>query len=204
MAIKRIGKIFEFAKQRYFKMNAENQSNTDEIKDSVNENIEIEKEIKPEKDNTTESSLKLEEELAAQKDKYIRLYADFENFRKRTQKEMWDMRQTAAKEVLKSLLVIVDDFERALKAAENSSDENLKSGTQLIYNKLKSTLEQNGVKPMESIGKDFDIEFHEAVTEINMGDENAGKIVDEVEKGYTIQEQVLRYAKVVVGKKTIS
>jgi len=204
LAIKRIGKIFEFAKQRYFKMNAENQSNTDEIKDSVNENIEIEKEIKPEKDNTTESSLKLEEELAAQKDKYIRLYADFENFRKRTQKEMWDMRQTAAKEVLKSLLVIVDDFERALKAAENSSDENLKSGTQLIYNKLKSTLEQNGVKPMESIGKDFDIEFHEAVTEINMGDENAGKIVDEVEKGYTIQEQVLRYAKVVVGKKTIS
>lgn len=201
MALNLIGKIFDFVSKTNKRMNNENNSNTEEIKNSEIENKELHKENIEEKDNTTENKNKIEEELAAQKDKYVRLYADFENFRKRTQKDIWEMRQMAAKDVLKSILVIADDFERALKAAENTTDETLKNGTQLIYNKLKNILEQNGVKPIESIGKDFNIEFHEAITEIQMGEENEGKIVDEVERGYMIHDNVLRYAKVIVGKK---
>lgn len=135
-------------------------------------------------------------------DKYLRLYSDFDNFRKRTIKEKGDLISSAGGDIMKDLLGVLDDFERAIDSNENSEDpESIKEGFQLIYNKFKNTLTQKGLKPMDSKGEKFDIDLHEAITNIPaQEDEDKGKVMDVIEKGYFLNDKVLRYAKVVVGQ----
>jgi molecular chaperone GrpE len=144
-----------------------------------------------------------ETELAEQKDKYLRLYADFENFRKRAAKERIELIQSANEGLIRNILPVVDDFERSLKALtdnKNLTVESAKEGSQLIFNKLYKTLEQAGLKPMNAQGKNFDMELHESITQIPAPTEDLkGKVVDEVEKGYFLHDKVVRFAKVVIG-----
>ena len=141
---------------------------------------------------------KLKDELAEFKDKYLRLYSEFDNFRKRTSKEKLELIQNANEQLLVALLPIVDDFERASKAGEENQDI---EGYKLIQDKFNKSMEKYGVKIMKvEIGSDFDPDFHEAITQIPAPSEKLkGKIVDVVEKGYLLNEKVIRYAKVVVG-----
>jgi molecular chaperone GrpE len=149
-------------------------------------------------DNAVE---KLEMELNEQKDKYIRLVAEFDNFRKRTAKEKLELMQTGGKDVIIGMLDVLDDCDRAEKIIEESEDTvAIKQGIHLIFHKLRSSLQGMGVKEMESIGKDFDAEKHEAITEIPAPDKNMkGKIIDQVHKGYYLNDKLIRFAKVVVG-----
>lgn len=145
----------------------------------------------------------LKDELAELRDKYVRLYADFDNHRKRSAKDKLEIIQTAGKEVIMGLLPVLDDFERAQKALASSNDINTaKEGLNLIHQKLLNNLSAKGLKPMESIGKDFDVHLHEAVTEIPTTPDKAGKVLDELEKGYYLNDKIIRFAKVVVGKKS--
>lgn len=145
---------------------------------------------------------KLEEELKEQKDKYIRLMAEFDNFRRRTAKERLELIQTAGKDVIVPMLDVLDDVDRAEKQLQASDDLAVqKEGVMLVFNKLRSTLSSRGVKPMESIQTDFDVEKHEAITEIPAPTEELkGKVMDEVVKGYYLNDKLIRFAKVVVGK----
>lgn len=141
-------------------------------------------------------------ELAELKDKYLRLYADFENYRKRTAKESLELRKVAGQEILSSLLPVMDDFDRAKQIAEKpDSKETFSEGIQLLYHKLQSVLKQKGLQKMESNGEIFDPELHEAITEIPAPSEDmVGKVIDTVEPGYFLNDKIIRYAKVVVGK----
>ncbi|QRR01791.1 nucleotide exchange factor GrpE [Dyadobacter sandarakinus] len=140
-------------------------------------------------------------EVAELKDKYLRLYADFENFRRRTAKEKLEMISGASADVVKLILPVVDDFERAKVSFDSSTDvEALKEGVDLIYNKLFKTLESKGLKPMTSKGETFDAELHESIAQFPApSDDLKGKVIDEIEKGYFLNDKVLRYAKVIVG-----
>lgn len=144
-----------------------------------------------------------EQMLAEEKDRYLRLYSEFDNYRRRTTKERFELLQTAGRDVILSMLEIVDDFERALKILENA-DSAVKTGLEgfeLIYKKLISQLEARGVKPMDCKGKPFDVEFHEAITRFPARTEaDKGMVIDELEKGYLLNGHVLRFAKVVVGE----
>ncbi len=144
---------------------------------------------------------KLRADLSEANDKYLRLYAEFDNYKRRTTKERIDLLQTAGKDVLQSLLPVLDDFERALKSMESASDvASVKEGINLVHSKLKNILIQKGLKEMESIGSAFDADLHEAITNIPApSDEMKGKVIDEVEKGYFLNDKVIRFAKVVVG-----
>jgi len=143
----------------------------------------------------------LEAEVKEQKDKYLRLMAEFDNFRRRTAKERLELMQTAGKDVIISLLEVLDDCDRAEKQLNTSDDIALqKEGVQLVFNKLRAALQAKGVKAMESINTDFDVEKHEAITEIPAPPGMEGKVIDEVEKGYYLNDKLVRFAKVVVGK----
>ncbi|SMO68870.1 nucleotide exchange factor GrpE [Solitalea koreensis] len=149
-----------------------------------------------------ESGLELlKSELNEANNKYIRLYAEFDNFRRRTTKERVDLLQTAGRDVIISLLPILDDFDRALKAIEGQ--ENLDpamEGMKLIANKMKGTLTQKGLKEMDAMGQVFESDLHEAITQIPAPSEDMkGKVVDVLEKGYLLNDKVIRFAKVVVG-----
>ncbi len=156
----------------------------------------------------------LKQEVGEVKEKYVRLYAEFENFRRRTAKEKNDIIKSASEGLMRDLLPVLDDFQRALKSMSdaeqlevNSKDDMIKEikaveeGLKLVFNKLFKVLEQKGLKPMESsIGKPFDLEQHESITQIPAPSEDLkGKVVDEIEKGYYLHDKVLRFAKVVVG-----
>ncbi len=144
----------------------------------------------------------LKRDLDESKDKYLRLYSEFENFRRRTAKERIELIKTAGEEVLTALLPVIDDFERAKKSIDSQEvNPSVKEGVDLIYNKLTKTLEQKGVKAMEvEKGSDFNPEFHEAVTQFPAPDESLkGKVVDVIEKGYLLGDKVIRFAKVVTG-----
>lgn len=145
---------------------------------------------------------KLEEELAEQKDKFLRLMAEFDNFRRRTAKERLELIQTAGKDVIVSLLDVLDDCDRAEKQLQGNDDIAVqKEGILLVFNKLRNNLQQKGVKVMESIQTDFDVEKHEAITEIPApSEELKGKVLDEVTKGYFLNDKLIRFAQVVVGK----
>lgn len=144
----------------------------------------------------------LKSELENEKKEYLFLMAEFDNFRKRTLKEKAELIRNAGEGVLKGLLPIVDDFERGLKATEGSDNAaGLREGMELIYNKLCKFLAQNGVKPMESTGQDFDSDRHEAISVVPAPDESLkGKVLDTIETGYDINDKVLRHAKVVVAQ----
>jgi len=136
------------------------------------------------------------------KDKYIRLSAEFDNYRKRTLKEKIELSKYAGEDLLKSLLPVVDDFERGIKNLEQASDMNaVKEGIFLIYNKFKDFIQQKGLKEIDAQNSDFNTDFHEAITKIPVEDKAmSGKIVDVVQKGYVMDEKVIRFAKVVVGE----
>jgi len=143
----------------------------------------------------------LKEELALANDKYLRLYAEFDNFRRRTIKEREEARKMEGRDVIVSLLPVLDDFERALKAMETATEvAPVKEGVTLVQHKLKNILSQKGLKGMDSIGAPFDPELHEAITNIPApNDELKGKVIDEMEKGYFLNDKVVRFAKVIVG-----
>jgi len=144
----------------------------------------------------------LKKELDEQKEKFIRLYADFDNFKRRNAKERVELIQTAGREVIQAMLEVLDDCERAEKQMNQSDDLNqIREGISLVFNKFRNVLQSKGLKEMKSIGEEFNPDFHEAITEIPVPDEKMkGKIVDEVEKGYTLNDKIIRFSKVVVGK----
>lgn len=144
----------------------------------------------------------VKQQVGELKDKYLRLFAEFENFRKRTVKEKMDLMRNAAQDTLSALLPVLDDFDRAKKIADNeNTEETFSEGVNLVYQKLYNILQQRGLKPMESTGESFDPELHEAVTEIPAPTEDMkGKVIDTIEKGYWLNDKIIRHAKVVVGK----
>jgi len=141
-------------------------------------------------------------EIAEQKDKFLRLFAEFDNFKKRNVKERLDLMKTAAQDTMQALLPVLDDFDRAKQAAEDAnSTEPFSEGVMLVYQKLHNTLKQRGLEEMVSTGEVFDPELHQAITEIPApSDEMKGKVMDTIEKGYLLKEKIIRHAKVVVGK----
>lgn len=144
----------------------------------------------------TNPTAKLEAELSEAKDKYLRLYSDFENYKKRINRDRIELIKTAGSDILISILPVIDDMERALKAM----DEKEREGIQLVYQKLKSISEGKGLKAMESVGKPFDPELHDAITNMPApSDDMKGKVIEEIEKGYYLFDKVIRHAKVIVG-----
>jgi molecular chaperone GrpE len=195
------------------KKNNKEGMNTEKAKDQVeNTNSEgtSEKDTEEKEAAVKEEVVEEKSELELMTDKYdemnnkyLRLYSEFDNFRKRTAKEKLELYKTAGEDVLSALLPVKDDFERAMKSMIDSEDvKGVKEGVELIYQKFESTLRRQGLKPLESaIGKEFDVNFHEAITRIPAHDKKLkGKVIDEVEKGYELNEKVIRYTKVVIGE----
>ncbi|MGY4384564.1 molecular chaperone GrpE [Pedobacter sp. UYP24] len=180
---------------------ANEQTNTNE--EQLNTESTPEATINEEHQNIPELSVeeKLQQDNAALNDKYLRLFAEFDNYKRRTQKERVELLQTAGKEVIVSLLSVLDDFDRAEKAMDGATDINpIREGINLVHAKLKNILVQKGLKEMESVNKVFDTDHHEAITKIPApNDDLKGKVIDELEKGYTLNDKVIRFAKVVVG-----
>lgn len=143
----------------------------------------------------------LKTQIAELNDKYLRKAAEFDNFRRRNAKERVELIQTAGKDVITSLLDVLDDSERAQQQLEKTGDlQQIREGIQLVFNKLRNTLTARGLKPMEAKGQPFNADLHEAITEVEAGKEMQGKVVDEVQKGYYLNDKIIRHAKVVVGK----
>ena len=171
------------------------------VENMENDSEEGDEEMKKQKNNADENA-RLASELSEMKDKYLRLYAEFDNYRKRTLREREELIKTAAESAIKSMLSTLDDFERAIKAAKSSSEDNsLLEGIQLIYDKMFKTLEQQGLKVMESDGEEFNPDLHEALTKVPVPSEDLkGKVIETIEKGYYLRDKIIRYAKVVVGQ----
>ncbi|MDN3580417.1 nucleotide exchange factor GrpE [Mucilaginibacter flavus] len=192
------------------KKKKENMDTTENINEPTAENLTEEQQLKDQQAETVETEEvavgataeeKLKDELSQANDKYLRLYAEFDNFRRRTQKERAEARETEGKELIIALLPVLDDFERAQRSMEKAVDvASVKEGVTLIQNKLKNILTQKGLKEMESIGAPFDADLQEAITNIPAPtDDLKGKVIDEMEKGYTLKDRVIRFAKVIVG-----
>lgn len=144
---------------------------------------------------------KARNELQEQRDKYLRLVAEFDNYKRRTAKEKIELNQTAGKEIIVSLLDILDDAERAEKQWEvNADTSQVTQGVSLVFNKLRTLLQQKGLVAMNSVDTDFDVEKHEAIAEVEVDESKKGKVTAEVQKGYYLNDKMLRFAKVVVGK----
>ncbi len=178
------------------------------IQDADTDATEVDDVQQDDDEATGEADLyKKYEEVQAKLDEkskdYLYLMADFDNYRKRTIKEKGEIIKNAAERIIKDLLPIVDDFERGLDATKDETDgQQVRQGMELIYHKLVKLLESNGVKPIESTGKDFDSDLHDAIARIPSPDEDSkGKVIDTTTKGYTINDKVLRHAKVVVADK---
>ena len=177
-----------------------------EEKETINEQVEnkeelinpIEEQIPDEKDKKISE---LELKVAEINDKYVRLYSEFDNFRKRTGKEKLELIQAGGEDLFKNILPVLDDFERAIKSNADTNDiDAVKDGVNLIYNKFKSTLTQKGLEEMKSHGEPFNADIHEAITSIPSPTEDLkGKVVDELEKGYSLNGKIIRFAKVVTG-----
>jgi len=172
----------------------------EEIKEE--QTVETNKEEKCDKATDIENNEPTSEELLqAEKDKYLRLFAEFENYKKRTTKERIELFKTASQELMTSLLSILDDFDRGLAEIKKAKDKELFKGMELINDKFKSTLQNKGLSDIEvKVGDDFDAEIHEAITQIPAPSEDLkGKIIDTVEKGYKLGDKIIRFPKVVVG-----
>jgi len=170
--------------------NIQNQTSVNEVDADAEINV-------PEEDELS----KLKNELEIQKDKYVRLVAEFDNFKRRNAKEKGELIQTAGREVITSMLDVLDDCDRAEKQMSTSDDiEQIKDGVQLVFNKLRTTLQSKGLKAMESIDTDFDVHKHEAIAEVLAEDDKKGKVIDEIVKGYYLNDKLIRFAKVIVGK----
>ena len=181
-------------KENNQEMNTENLANLDDTHTT-------ESELQEEKAQEEITNDSLQSKIDELNDRYLRLYSEFDNYKKRTGKERIDLIKTAGIEIISEMIPVLDDLERAVKSNEKVNDiEAIKNGIKLIYNKLANSLTKKGLEPLESIGNDFDAELHEAITSIAApSEEMKGKIVDEVEKGYLLNGKVIRYAKVIVG-----
>ncbi len=200
----RIGKLFDSIRNKTTKNMSEQNINEELENENLQDNVQDTENNSDQKENETVGKSELEivkEQLAKEKDQYLRLFAEFDNFKKRTSRERIDTFKTANKEVITSLLPVLDDFGRALNQIQKSEDDTLYQGVELISNKLTETLRAKGLKEMEvKAGDDFNTDFHEAITQIPAPTEDLkGKIVDVVETGYLLNDVVVRYAKVVVG-----
>ena len=189
-------------KNRIFNMSKEKKINQDNIEKETEINEQDSQSI--EKDLESESTEKVEDlgqKLIEMNDKYLRLYSDFENYRKRTSKEKLDMIKFASEDTIKDLLPIIDDYERAMEDIDNQDiSDTTKEGLRLIYSKLMNTLTQKGVKPINAKGELFDENIHEAITQIPAQcDEDKGRVIDEITKGYFMFDKVIRFSKVVVA-----
>ncbi len=189
--------------KNFFKKDVDNQediNNAEGEELQTGENL-AENEIFPEDmaDGTIE---KLQQELAEQKEKYLRLYAEFDNYKRRSAKERMEITQTAGKEVIISLLDVLDDCDRAEKQIQEAGQKDaVTEGVQLVFSKLRSTLTARGLKPMDVIGKEFDADYEEAISQIPVQDDNLkGTVIDEVVKGYLLNDKIIRFAKVVIGQ----
>lgn len=180
----------------------ENQGQPEIQDDSAASKKETKKDKAHKKNKAEEQLEKTEHELLEVKDKYIRLQAEFDNYRKRTLKERMELLKTASESLLINILPVIDDFDRAIQMLEIVEEENhVKEGVKLIYNKFQEFLKQNGVKEIEAKEKDFDTDLHEAITKIPAPTaELKGKIVDVVQKGYYLNDKVIRFSKVVIGE----
>jgi len=185
-----------------------NEGDTTEVEDTNDAKDETKKAkkgfFKKKKSKTEELQEQLEEsniKTAEINDKYLRLYSEFDNFRKRTIKEKSDIYKTAGEDVIISIISIVDDFERALQNTEDNEENKAhREGLELIFSKFNKILESKNVKAIEAIGKEFDTDLHEAITQIPAPTEDMqGKVIDVVEKGYTMNDKVIRFSKVVIG-----
>ncbi len=177
------------------------QESTENIeKENINEENVSETQVIPTPELSVEEQL--QEELSNEKDKFLRLFAEFENYKRRTAKERLDLFKTANQEVLQAMLPVLDDFDRAWTQISNSGDEALVKGVQLIHDKLKSTLVAKGLEEVEvKAGDAFDVDFAEAITQIPApNDKLKGKIVDVIEKGYKLGDKIIRFPKVVIGQ----
>src|ERR1700694_970212 len=144
---------------------------------------------------------KLKEQVNEQNDKYLRLVAEFDNFKRRNARERIELIQTAGRDVIADLLDVLDDSERPQKQLETTDDAaQIKEGVQLVFTKLRNTLSAKGLKPMEALKQDFNADLHEAITEVDAGPDMSGKIIAEIQKGYYLNDKIIRFAKVVVGK----
>lgn len=185
--------------------NEENLSNENvdisEESENINKSVEENPTIQEDIVESISEEEKLKNEVAQLNEKFVRLYAEFDNFKRRTQKERTELLQTAGKEMIVAMLPVLDDFERAGKALENSTEISaVKEGLDLVHQKLKNILSQKGLKEMNAIGETFDADIHEAITNIPATNEtDKGKVVDQMEKGYLLNDKVIRYAKVIVG-----
>jgi molecular chaperone GrpE len=181
--------------------NTNEQTAEDLVDEKTTEN-EVLTEVDVEENKSDSVLEQTKSELAEFKDKYLRLFAEFDNFKKRSAKEKRDFALVAGQDIIKDLLPILDDIKRANQSLEQDNNaDNYVQGAKLIFEKLAKALQQKGLKEMESIGNDFDVEKHEAIAEIPAPSEaQKGKIIDEVEAGYTLNNVMIRYAKVVVGK----
>lgn len=168
----------------------------EEIEDTAN----VQDEQGNEKDST--SSPSWEDKYNELNDKYVRIHAEFDNFRRRTNKEKLDIISTAGEGVLRDLLPVLDDFERAIENNKKVDDlDSVKEGFNLIFHKFKTTMEAKGLKPMDSVGEVFDVEIHEAIANVPVEKKKQkGKVIEAVEKGYYLNDKVIRFAKVVVGQ----
>lgn len=178
------------------KSNKMSEKNNEEVEETLEEQVDT---VEAE---GTEEEASADEAVQEMKDKYLRLMAEFENYKKRTFREKLETINTASREMVVALLPVLDDFDRAKQVAEDdSTTEQFSEGVELVYNKLKSVMQNKGLKPMETNGQPFDPEYHEALTEIPAaGDDQKGIIIDTIEKGYTLNDTIIRHAKVVVGK----
>ncbi|MDR5589648.1 nucleotide exchange factor GrpE [Christiangramia sp. SM2212] len=191
------------------KIKDENKEVKDQVEEAIDnaiDEVEANDENSEEQPELNEGELseedRLKEDVQKEKDKFLRLFAEFENYKRRTSKERLDLFKTANQEVMTAMLPVMDDFDRAMNELRKSGDENLLKGIELIHNKLKETLKAKGLERMDvEQGSDFDSEIHEAITQIPApSDDLKGKIVDVVEPGYKLGERIIRYPKVVTGK----
>lgn len=201
--------------KEYTVMNKKNKSQVDsqseetpnkDLHDQIQENVDNlndhDDSENLDRDDNGDQLLDLQKEIEAGKDRYLRTFAEFENYKRRTEREKIELYKTAGADVLKSLLPVLDDFERALKEIEKSGDQDLAKGVMLINNKLQETLRSKGLEIMDiRPGDDFNADRHEAVTQIPAPEKKLkGKIVDVIENGYTLGDRIIRYPKVIIGQ----
>jgi len=191
-------------RNRFFVMSKKETLDKNELEDKkeLQEDQVIDEQENQEAEETVDELEALQEALEKEKDRNLRLFAEFENFRKRTARERIEMFKTAGEDIMLSLLPVLDDFERALKELEKSDDDSLFTGVKLINSKLRDTLRSKGLEMIEvKSGDSFDADKHEAITKIPAPNKKLkGKIVDVVERGYTLGDKIIRYPKVVVGE----
>jgi molecular chaperone GrpE len=200
MAKKLINKIAD----KFRKMNEEIKNDTPEVNTEHTEQQQGQQEnteTLPQADNIAEPvATDWEAKYNEANDKYLRLYSEFDNYRRRSARERIDLVATAGADTLKDILPVIDDFERGLKNMETVADVlALREGVELIYNKLKNTLQGKGLEEMKAVGQPFDADIHEAITQVQAGEDMIGKVVEELEKGYYLHGKVVRFAKVIIG-----